>query len=122
MCILNFFFIGRLNSVSRGTPNEIMLLNRQVLSIPHQCIPSPVDAVRMYRNAGGRIREEHCFGVYPLSDLPDRYALRQTAFLEQFQFTTLFHEIVHGDGSNFKDGILFFVDITYRLSVVHSHD
>lgn len=82
-----------------------------------QLIPSLSEALHLYRTAGGLITEECSFGIDPLHTNPDKQNIRHAAFLNIYQFSNIFGNVVQGDGSTFKDAILFFVNITYCLSV-----
>ena len=93
-----------------------MRIDNRVTSIDEQLLPSPLEAVELYRAAGGIITDEHQFGIDPLLNDLDKHAIRQTVFIQHFKFNNIFHQIVNGDDSSFREALLLFIDITYRLS------
>ena len=72
----------------------------------------------MYRQEGGRISDETCFGEDPLQADNAKILIRAEAFGQRYpSFETIFHELVNSSSTLFKGGLTFYIDITYRLSV-----
>ena len=44
--------------------------------------------------------------------------IRQDSLLQHYDFNPIFHQLVNGNDFLFKEAVLYFVDITYRLSTV----
>ena len=101
----------------RGVPDILMMRNNRAQRIDMSVLPSPDLAVHMSTNAGGNITDPDSFGNDPISTLPNKVDLRKTAFVEKFSsFQDIFHELVNGDSSKFKKGLLYYIDITKRLA------
>lgn len=101
----------------RGVPDILMMRNNRAQRIDKSVLPSPDLAVQMYTNAGGNLTDPDSFGNDPISTLPNKVDLRKTAFVEKFSsFGDIFHELVNGDSSKFKTGLLYYIDITKRLA------
>ena len=71
----------------------------------------------MYRAAGGEISEECTVGIDPLVGDSNKQSTRHAVFSESYKFNCLFSAVVDGDRLSLKEAILFFIDITYRLSI-----
>ena len=65
---------------------------------------------------GGRISEPSVFGIDPLQSRDDMKAIRYTSFCSKFSFKSIFCETANGCGDSFRDALLFFIDVTYRLA------
>ena len=59
--------------VQRGIPNRRMTLDK---TTEESLLPTPIEAVRLYRAVGGTITEEHPFGLDLLSDNLEKLATR----------------------------------------------
>ena len=69
-----------------------------------------------YRNDGGHITEPTQFGVDPVLD-NEKIEIRDRAFADRYpSFDPIFHAIVNGNVRPFREGLLFYCDITFRLS------
>ena len=66
-----------------------MLRDNRVVPVDHQQLPTPSEAVNMYRENGGTITEEYEFGVDPLKDHPEK-VLMMMFFLKDFNSTPYF--------------------------------
>ena len=95
-----------------------MMIDKRVKRIPTHLLPSTSEAMHLYRVAGGSITDERGFGVDPLRGNMEKQQTRQKAFLQQFNFEHIFHALVNGNYTLFKEALLFFSDITFRLSAV----
>ena len=94
-----------------------MFRDNRVVPVDHQQLPTPSEAVNMYRENGGTITEEYEFGVDPLKDHPEKVLMRRDVFSQRFQFNTIFHSAVNGNESVFIQALLFYIDVTHRLSL-----
>ena len=85
--------------------------------IPQSLLPSTDQAVQLYRGNGGRLTDPAPFGSDPLASNHDRQHIRDQAFRERFpSFDFVFHRLVNGDSSLFRQALLFYIDITKRLA------
>ncbi len=62
---------------------------------------------------GGSITDERGFGVDPLCGNMEKQKTRREAFLREFNFEHIFHAVVNGDHTLFKEALLSFIDISY---------
>ncbi len=95
-----------------------MTLDNRAKNILPSLLPSVHEAVQLYREAGGGITNEHTFGIDPLSGNLEMQKIRQDSVLQHYDFNPMFHQLVNGNDSLFKEALLYFVDVTYRLSTV----
>lgn len=101
----------------RGIPDVLMMRNNRAKRIDVSMLPSPDLALRMYRNAGGSLTDPEPFGNDPICTNQEKVDIRESAFLKKFpSFSDMFHEIVNGESSKFKKGLLYYIDITKRLT------
>ena len=103
--------------MQRGIPNRLMLTDDRTKKLGNSRLPTPTQAIYMYRANGGHITEESNFGEDPLANDVDKYRIRENAFVQKFpSFEAIFHNLVNGNSIPFKNGLKYFIDITYRLS------
>ena len=117
--MIAIFLVNSLESrsSSRGTPNQRMLINSQTKMINPSLVPTSNDAIALYRQCGGFITETSNFGEDPIAFSPTKCAFRQTAFKKQFpSFETIYHELVNMNDKTFQDGLICFIDLTFRLT------
>ena len=70
----------------------------------------------MYESSGGRLSDPAHFGSDPLHG--ERWEIRDQAFRRRYpSFSSICHSVVNGDSLPFKQALLFFTDVTTRLSV-----
>jgi len=101
----------------RGIPDVLMMRNNKAQRIDTSALPSPDLAVQMYANAGGRLTDPDLFGNDPISTCPNKVDIRKRTFLEKFpSISDMFHELVNGDSSKFRKGLLYYIDVTKRLA------
>ena len=103
--------------MARGTPNDRMTSNNRVTPVHIDVLPTSSSAMDLYRQSRGTITEDYDFGVDPLKHNQEKKALRQTAFCQRFQFQTIFNTAVNGDEHLFFQGLLFYINLTHRLSL-----
>ena len=94
-----------------------MLSNNHAKSIDQQLLPSPADAVQQYQQQGGQLTDPWQVGKDPLDGKAYKYGVRHEAFLGKYpSFQDIFSKLVNGDSSIFKHALMFFIDITRRIS------
>lgn len=97
----------------RGIPNRLMNIDNRAKRIDTSLMPTTEEAVEQY---GGRISEPCTFGTDPLESNNILKDVRYEAFFSKFSFQNLFCHVSNGCGESFSDALLFFIDITFRLS------
>jgi hypothetical protein len=101
----------------RGIPDMLMLNNNQAKRINTNSLPGGTDAVELYRKNGGHLTDPGTFGIDPIGHSEEKCSIRQSAFFDKFNsFDLMFHELVNENPARFKEEILFYIDITRRLS------
>ena len=101
----------------RGIPNRLMLTDNRTKPITSSSLPTPTQATQMYEANGGHLTEESPFREDPIVNDLIKCRIRDGAFLQKYpSFEPMFHNLVNGNNSLFKDGLNFFIDITFRLS------
>ena len=94
-----------------------MMKNNKAKKIDVSILPSPDLALQMYHNGGGSLTDPESFGNDPICTYPEKVDIRERAFLKKFpSFSDIFYEIVNGNSSKFKKGLLYYIDITKRLA------
>ena len=97
--------------------NEVMRRNNRTSRIDWRHLPTSAEAVRLYQEDGGRISDETHFGEDPISGDSTKFSIRMRAFTERFpSFDTIFENLVNGNPSLFENALLFYIDVSYRLS------
>lgn len=97
-------------------PYQLMRRCNKATMIDPCLIPSPVQAVHMYRLNSGRITDPDDFSD-PLFNDPVKIELRFQSFAKRFpSFNAIFHSIVNETTPRvFVDALLFFINLTFRL-------
>lgn len=85
------FDIFCVNSVGRGSPISIMMLDNRAKPVPFGVLPS---SLHRYRNAGGAITDAREFGIDLLAGLEEKQQLRYDTLI-QFQ-----SHILSGNGNS----------------------
>lgn len=94
-----------------------MVKNNQTVAIDSLLVPDPQVALQQFWSHGGHITEFSSFGYDPLEGNSEFFAQRESRFLEQYSdFGPFFHRIVNGDYSFFRDGLLYFIDMSKQLA------
>lgn len=94
------------------------MMDNRAKHVPLGILPTSQEAVYRYVNVGGAITSAHEFGVDLLADFDEKKKLRHDGFVLQYSFERVFHLVVNGNNELFKEALLFFIDITYRLSII----
>lgn len=80
-------------------------------------LPALDQATEAYRNNSGTLTDPAPYGCDPLEQDADKQRIRIQAFHDRFpSFEVIFHNLVNGHGTVFKQALLFYMDVTYRLS------
>jgi len=98
-------------------PSVIKSRTNQLQPLLSNDIPEGIEAKDLYeRTYSGRITEESHFGVDPLVDSPVLIQQREVEFEASHAVQTIYHNIVNGRSSLFKNAIKDYIRITSRLS------
>ena len=98
-------------------PNKVMRTSNRIARVDIRHLPRSHQAVRMYHEEGGRISDEKYFGKDPILTDSTKSSIRTQAFSERFpSFDVIFQGLLNGNPTLFKNAILFYIDVTYRLS------
>ena len=101
----------------RGIPNEIMKDNNHAIRIDVQVLSPPEEAVREYESHGGHLTVFREFGQDPLQGREDLIQQREREFKQRYtDFGCFFHSVANGNNTMFRHGLLYFIDISVRLS------
>ena len=99
-----------------------MLNCSQAVKIDPTLLPDGETAVQEYESNGGQLTVFSSFGEDPLQGNPSLIAEREAEFYRRFtDFSDFFHNIANGDYYLFREGVMFFIDISRRLSVHCNH-
>lgn len=108
--------LGRRHGLPQSIPNQRIHIDNRVARIDNRILWSPAEAVDHYRHTGGHITEPASFGIESILD-NTKIAIRERAFTDLYpSFDQIFHALVNGNSRPFQEGLLFYCDITYRLS------
>ena len=78
-------------------------------------LPGVSAAIQMYQQAGGNLRDPHSVGTDALTDV--KRGIRNQVFSGRYpSFELIFSRLVNGDSTMFRNALICFIDITYRLS------
>lgn len=90
--------------------------NNQTARIDPQFVPLPEDAARQYSDAGGHLTLYGKFGEDPLAGRANLVYQREVQFhLRYPAFDQFFSNLVNGNDSLFREGLLYFIQITHTL-------
>lgn len=78
-------------------------------------VPSATEAMSMYEAQGGRLQKEWNVGRDLLSGDERRQHLRVELFNQRFSFEDIFTATVNQDPKPFKEGLSYFMRLTYSL-------
>lgn len=102
--------------MSAHVPYRLMKKCNKAVKIGQQVIPSPDDAVHMYRMSGGQITDPDDVSD-PLYNSGEKREIRFQAFSKKYSsFSTIFHNIANENGCIFVDALLCFINLTFRLA------
>ena len=93
-------------------------MDNRTKKIPLYLLPQPQQASEAYRNMAGTLTDPAPFGMDPLEQDYSKKHLRMKAFCDRYpSFDTIFHELVNGSDDLFRQALLFFIEITKRMSL-----
>lgn len=78
-------------------------------------VPNKHNAIAMFEAQGGRLQRQWRVGSDLLSEDPVRQQRREHLFYENHSFETIFTSVVGGNTKPFKNGLKFFMRLTYSL-------
>lgn len=114
--VCDYIIQGRRHGLPQGIPNQRVSIDNRAVRIDHTLLWNPAEALEHYRHAGGRITEPACFGIDPILDIA-KTEIRERAFADMYPtFDPIFHALVNGNARPFREGLLFYCDVTFRLS------
>lgn len=88
----------------------------RVRPIDAALIPNVDEVVQMYTDAGGTITLESSFGSDPLAGDENLKSMREQRFSQVIgSFTSVYNNVISGDGSLLQSAILFFINTTTEL-------
>ena len=110
-------FTGRRRGgMNSHIPNDVMRTDNRIARLDLRNLPGASQAVSMYHQ-GRRISDETGFGTDPLQGDDAKASIRSQAFSERYpSYDAIFHELVNLNPMLFKNALIFFIDVTYRLS------
>ena len=92
--------------------------NRAAKVDPH-LVPLPEDAVRQYEEAGGHLTHFSKFGEDPFASNACLIRQREEEFQKRYpSFDPFFSNLVNGNDSLFREGLLYFIRLTHTLQQV----
>ena len=98
-------------------PNNVMRTDNRISILDLRHLPCSSRAVCMYHQEGGRISDESGFGEDPLQGNDAKISIRAQAFHDRYpSYDAIFHDVVNLNPILFKSALLFYIDVTYRLS------
>lgn len=109
--------VGRGEGIRRGVPNVLMHQDNRIQHITPSVIPPPEQAAQMYRDNVGRLTDPAPFGSDPLAENHEKKIIREASFSSRYpSYEDIFHQLVNGETTHFRRALLFYIDITKRLS------
>ena len=102
--------------MKRGVSDIVMTLDNRTKKINSQLLPSTRSAVERYSAQGGAISEPCTFGRDPSENSDTKKVIRYETFCSRYSFKSLFCDISNGSGLSFRNALIFFIDVTYRLA------
>ena len=113
----DYFASGQRRGLPRGVPDILYMQNNRARKIPQTLLPLPEQASEAYRNTMGVLTDPSPYGRDPLDQDTTKNRLRLQAFHGRFpSFDPIFYDLVNGNSTSFKEAVLFFIDITRRMS------
>ena len=94
--------------------------NNHTKPINQGILPNPIDAVQLYQQQGGYLRDPYQAGTDPLDGDAYRLGVRHEAFVEKYpSFQDIFSRLVNNDSTVFQKALKFYIDITFRIASSH---
>ena len=115
--VVLYLFIGHTRGCSQRIPNQAMLANNHVAQMNPTLVPTSEQAVQLYQDAGGQLTLFNSFGEDPLALNFTMRQQRDWAFFKRYPtFDNVFFRLANGDDTLFREGLLFFIQITHSMS------
>ena len=93
-----------------------MTRNNQAVPIAPSLVPEPAEAPTRFTSHGGTITLFSPFGKDPLESHQELCEERQQKFMQHYpEFGPFFNTLVNGDFTLFREGLLFFIDLSKQL-------
>ena len=90
--------------------------NNKAKHIADSLVPQPSSAVQQFEGLGGHLTIFSGFGEDPLRNSSQLVTQREMEFTNRYpDFCLFFNRIVNFDSTLFRDGLLFFIDVSKRL-------
>lgn len=106
-----------LHVLGRGVPSLLKARTNALNPLSSEEIPTGNDAKTIYeRKFRGRITEQPSFGVDPLANHPEIKQQVEDEWEEKFDVSSMFQEICNRSWLTFQEAILFYINLTTRLS------
>ena len=104
--------------MSTHIPNRVMQNSNRIVRLDVRHLPTAQQAVNMYQQEQqGRISDDSGFGQDPIHANLSKTSIRAQVFGERFpSLEVIFHELVNENPVPFKNGLIFYIDVTRRLS------
>ena len=113
LCLLK----GHTRGCSQRIPNQAMLANNHVAQMNPAVVPTSDQAVQLYQDAGGQLSLFNSFGEDPLALNSTLRQQRDWAFFQRYPtFDNVFYKLANGNDSLFREGLLFFIQVTHSMS------
>lgn len=101
-----------------GIPNVLASQGGHPSQLNPAVIPSTNQAITLHH---GRLSEEHTFGKDPLQG-PHLQNLREHDFYLKYpNMQTIFNDILHGNGTVFRQAIKYFIQLTQSFGQLVQH-
>ena len=92
--------------------------NNRAAHVPAASLPTTEEAVRQYERMGGHLNVTPRFGMDPLANNMELGAIRNENFNRRYpQFDHFFHSLGNGNQGPFREGLLYIISVTQRLSM-----
>ena len=102
--------------MQRGVPNHLRLENNQTAQVDPSLIPDAESAVEEFEGTGGHLTVLSSFGEDPLQRNPNLVVQREAEFYGRYpDFSQFFYTAVNGDFFLFREGIIFFINLSKTL-------
>lgn len=103
--------------IGRGVPLRIMQSTNRLQPIARNNFPEEQEAKDLYEYIhNGTITQFPKFGQDPLEGIIERQTIRENSFTERFDVKHLFDSIVNDVTIPFENAIMYFIELTNRLS------
>ena len=108
----------RIPGIRGGIPTVLANLAPQTSLLQASVVPTTAEMITIHRRRGGRaLTEEHAFGRDPLEGSIELQQSRERDFRLHFpSMELIFQNILHDDGSLFREAIHLFIHLTHSFS------